>query len=201
MNSLPLLLSATSSLWNPAEALFYPSAMKSKLIRRRYPFSLTFDTPTRSHLLTSSLLSPTSVFRDFFDDREMFSLSTDLRDHDLIPNSRMPLDIQETETSYKITAELPGIPKDDIKIEIQDGVLSISGEKKKHKEENDKNQKYRREEISIGIVSRSFTLPDNANENQVHASFENGILNITIDKVVDMPENKKVKTIEISDNK
>lgn len=211
MYTLPLLFAATSSLFSPSEAMFCQTPLTSKRFRR--PLSLiTYDTPTS--LLTSSF-TPSSIIRDFFDDsstsssisrsdRFLNDFFSDLNNFAITTPeficTGMPLDIEETNTSYNIDAELPGIQKEDIKIQIKDRILTISGERKKTKIESDKNdQRYRREERATGIVSRSFSLPDNANEDKVSAKYENGVLHVTIDKVTEVPENKKVKTIKIAE--
>ena len=102
------------------------------------------------------------------------------------------IDISETDNQFQITAELPGMDKDNIDISLDNGRLSISGERKFEKEEEGK--KFHRVETRYGSFNRSFQLPDNVDEESIQASYENGLLNISIDKA----EDKVKKKIEIS---
>jgi len=81
-----------------------------------------------------------------------------------------------------VTAELPGVPKENIKIDIEDDVLTISGEKKSEKEVKGEDGKVHRKERSFGSFSRSFSLPDNIDPKQVKANYDHGVLNLTIKK-------------------
>lgn len=104
------------------------------------------------------------------------------------PNSEMlamvdwtpSADISETDTAYLIKAEIPGVKKEDVKVTLQDGILTIQGERKSEKEEKDK--KFHRVECSYGSFMRSFRVPDDADESGVKAEFKDGILNVTLNK-------------------
>ncbi|MCF6266515.1 MAG: Hsp20/alpha crystallin family protein [Desulfuromusa sp.] len=100
-------------------------------------------------------------------------------------------DITETDDAFTITAEVPGIKRDDVKISIEDHVLSIHGENKQEKEEEGK--KFHRIERFYGSFNRSFSLPENVNEDKIDAIFKDGVLTLTIPKT----EVKKPKAIEI----
>jgi HSP20 family protein len=89
-------------------------------------------------------------------------------------------DISETDTAYLIKAEIPGVKKEDIKINVQDSVLTIQGERKSEKEEKDK--KFHRIECSYGSFMRSFRVPDDADESAIKAEFKDGMLNVTLGK-------------------
>lgn len=102
------------------------------------------------------------------------------------------IDISETDNQFLISAELPGMKKEDIDISVDNGRLSISGERKFEKEEEGKT--FHRVETSYGSFNRSFQLPDNVDAESVKATYENGILNISIEKA----EDKVNKKIEIS---
>lgn len=102
------------------------------------------------------------------------------------------IDISETDDQFHITAELPGMKKEDIDINLENRRLTISGERKFENEE--KGKTYHRVETSYGSFNRSFQLPDNVDENSISATYENGLLNITIDK----DEEKVKKQIEIN---
>ena len=104
------------------------------------------------------------------------------------------IDISENEKSIQINAEIPGVPKENLKITLQDNILTIEGEKKKVSEEKDKN--YYREERSYGKFKRSFTLPVEVDSDNVDAKFKNGILEIKLDKI--QPKEEKERSIEIN---
>ena len=101
------------------------------------------------------------------------------------------VDIYETDTSVILKAELPGMTKEDIAIEINENNLILKGERKFQKDIKEEN--YHRIERSYGSFSRSFTLPDTVDRERVSASFKDGILEITIPKI----EGARPKQIEI----
>ncbi|MHB1238397.1 MAG: Hsp20/alpha crystallin family protein [Gallionella sp.] len=90
------------------------------------------------------------------------------------------VDITETDTAYMIKGEIPGVDKENVKVTIEDGMVSISGERKQEKEEKDK--KFHRIERSYGSFMRSFRLPDNVDESAVKAEFKDGMINVTLPK-------------------
>jgi len=102
------------------------------------------------------------------------------------------VDISETDDEIIVTAELPGVKKEDIKISLQDNVLTIRGEKKQEKEHKDEN--YHRIERAYGSFQRSFTLPTPVNTDKIKASFKDGVLKIQLPKT----EEAKMKEIPIS---
>ena len=91
-----------------------------------------------------------------------------------------PVDIQETGDGYKLQAELPGLTKDDIQITLENNVLRLSGERKLEKDV--KKESYHRVERTYGTFARAFTLPSQVNHDKVEASFENGLLTISVPK-------------------
>ncbi|MCS6824387.1 MAG: Hsp20 family protein [Cytophagaceae bacterium] len=90
------------------------------------------------------------------------------------------VDLAEDDHNHYVSVSLPGMNKEDIKIEVKENVLAISGEKKEHKEENGK--KYHLIENSYGSFYRSFRLPENANVDAIEASYVNGVLEVKIPK-------------------
>jgi len=90
------------------------------------------------------------------------------------------VDISETDTAYLVKAEIPGVNKEDVKVTMQDGMLTIQGERKQEKEE--KGRKFHRIERSYGSFARSFRVPGDADENSVKAEFKDGMLNVTLAK-------------------
>ncbi|OPL14080.1 MAG: heat-shock protein [Firmicutes bacterium ML8_F2] len=102
------------------------------------------------------------------------------------------VDIAETDKEFVIQAEIPDVKKEDVKVNMENGVLTIRGERKQEKEE--KGKKFHRIERQYGVFIRSFTLPDNVDETKVKAVFKDGMLNIQIEKT----EKAKPKAIEIN---
>ena len=104
----------------------------------------------------------------------------------------MPLvDIAEDEKEYLITAELPEVKKEDVKVTMESGVLTVTGERKFENEET--NKKWHRVERSYGSFARSFALPDNGDAAKVNAEFKDGILKVHVAK----SEAAKPKQIEV----
>jgi HSP20 family protein len=101
------------------------------------------------------------------------------------------VDIQETDKEYVVKADLPEVKKEDIKIELADGVLTIEGERKKEKEENGK--KFHRVERQYGQFVRRFVLPNEVDTAKVKVEFKDGVLNVHLPKSA----NGKVKSVEI----
>ncbi|ESR38203.1 17.6 kDa class I heat shock protein 2 [Citrus sinensis] len=110
-----------------------------------------------------------------------------------VVNARV--DWKETPEAHVFKADLPGLRKEEVKVEVEDDrVLQISGQRKIEKE--DKNDTWHRVERSSGMFSRRFRLPENVKMDQIKASMESGVLTVTVPKVeVTKPD---VKAIEIS---
>jgi HSP20 family protein len=103
------------------------------------------------------------------------------------------LDLGATEDTYTISVEIPGVDEKDLRVDISNDTLTIHGEKKQHKEEKDRH--YYRLERSYGSFQRILSLPEDADQDNVSASFKNGILQVRIPrKSLPAPE---VKQIEI----
>ncbi len=101
------------------------------------------------------------------------------------------VDIVEDENEYLIKAELPEVKKEEVKVTVQDDVLTISGERMFEKEE--KGRKYHRMERAYGSFARSFTLPEDADGEKVAAEFKDGVLKVHLPK----SEQAKPKSIEV----
>lgn len=101
------------------------------------------------------------------------------------------VDIAETETAYTVKVELPGVEKENVKITMQDNILTLRGEKKQEKESNQSN--YHRVERSFGSFQRSFSLPSSVLSDKIDAVYNNGVLSITLPKA----ENARPKEIEV----
>lgn len=102
------------------------------------------------------------------------------------------VDIAEDKTSFELSVAVPGMKKSDFKIDMTDGRITISGERKLENEKSEKN--FHSVETQYGAFSRSFYLPDNVKEDKIEASYEDGILKVVIPK----DEKKELtKTIQI----
>jgi HSP20 family protein len=103
-----------------------------------------------------------------------------------------PMDLVEAEDHFVLKADLPGLAEGDVNIEVQDGTLTISGERKAEHEQREKG--WYRIERSFGSFSRSLTLPDGVDPDKIEASFTDGVLEVHIPK----PEERKPRRISIS---
>jgi HSP20 family protein len=100
-------------------------------------------------------------------------------------------DISETDKEYTIRAELPGVKKEDVKVSLSSGMISIEGDRKQEKEE--KNEKFHRVERFYGNFARRFSLPDQIKADGVHSEFKDGVLTVHIPKA----EKEKAKQIPV----
>lgn len=98
------------------------------------------------------------------------------------PEWKPACDITEDDNEYLVTADLPEVKKDEVKVNIDNGVISISGERKTESEKKDKKKKYHRIERSYGSYQRSFRLPENVKEDGVQAEFKDGVLRVHLPK-------------------
>lgn len=132
-----------------------------------------------------SLMSMPDLFEDFFTGVPLLRLPA-------LPRAWAPkVNIKETEKEYIITAGVPGYKKEDVKINVQNGMLTISGEHKEEKEEKGKG--YLRQEMSCGSFSRSFALPAGVHPEDMKASQKDGLLTVTLRK----PEEAKSRGVSV----
>jgi HSP20 family protein len=103
-----------------------------------------------------------------------------------------PMDLVEADDHFVLKADLPGLSDDDVAIEVRDGTLKISGERKEEHEKSERG--WYRVERSFGTFSRSLTLPDGVDPDGIKAEFHDGVLEVRIPK----PEERKPRRIEIS---
>ncbi|NLW82400.1 MAG: Hsp20/alpha crystallin family protein [Desulfovibrionales bacterium] len=101
------------------------------------------------------------------------------------------VDISETETAFLINADIPGVEKDQVKVSVENGVLTIQGERKSEKEE--KGKKFHRVERFMGTFVRRFTVPDNVDPDGIKATFKDGMLQLHLPK----SEKTRPKAIDI----
>ncbi len=125
-----------------------------------------------------NLFAMNKDFDQFFD--EFFSGNfPEVRDMEMSPR----INLEENDNEWILSAELPGVKKDDVKVNFQDNILTISGEKKFDKEDKKKN--FHRIERSYGRFSRSIQIPSSIVLDKIDAKYEDGILNITLPKAED----------------
>ena len=108
----------------------------------------------------------------------------------------MKTDVKETDQGYEVDVDLPGFKKDEIHLELNDGYLTISTEKSLEKDEENKKGKMLRQERYAGVMQRSFYVGKNLTEEDIKASYESGVLHVSIPKK-DAPKAHEKKTILI----
>jgi len=106
------------------------------------------------------------------------------------------VNIREDEKAFYLELAVPGMNKNDLKIEVKDEVLTISAAQKDEKQEE--HEGYRRREFSYSSFCRSFYLPENVNGDKIGASYKDGILNVEIPKMEEEQKKEKIRTISIS---
>ena len=110
---------------------------------------------------------------------------------DFFSNWAPAVDIHETDSEYTVKADLPDVKKEDVKVELDNGVLTFEGERRQEKEE--KGKKFHKVERAYGRFLRRFVLPTEIDAAKVHAEFKDGVLNIRLPKTAAA----KTKTVEI----
>ena len=106
----------------------------------------------------------------------------------------MKTDVKEKDDSYEVDMDLTGFKKDEIRMQLKDGYLTVSAAKGLNKDEKNKEGKYVRRERYAGSMSRSFYVGENITEKDIHAKYENGILSFWLPK----DEKKKIENNYIS---
>lgn len=105
------------------------------------------------------------------------------------------VNIKENKDDYSVEVAVPGVKKEDLKINLEKGLLTISSEKKEEKEE--KKEDYTRREFCFNSFSRSFSLPENIDEENIKANYNDGVLNLVIGKK-QVTESSNTKEIKIT---
>ena len=105
---------------------------------------------------------------------EMFPFATEFKDFDWMPR----IEVMKTNGDFMVKADLPGLAKDDVKVELNEEALTISGERKEEKEEKKKD--FYHTERSYGHFFRQIPLPEGANTEKANATFTNGVLEVKI---------------------
>ena len=128
--------------------------------------------------------------RDFFDVENVFG------DWSGSGGKAFPaVNISEDDKSFCVDVVAPGLKKEDFKVNIEDDVLTISAETKSETSDEDKNKQYSRREYSYSSFTRSFRLPENAKDDEVSASYNDGILKLKIPKTQSPVKAKKEITV------
>lgn len=106
------------------------------------------------------------------------------------------VDISETDNAYQITADLPGLDEKDIEVKLANGCLTIKGEK--HEDKEEKNKDYYLHERSFGSFERLFRLPEGVDADKIEASFEKGVLAVSLPKTPDSRKSEKKIAVKVS---
>ncbi len=155
--------------------------MRQHLVRRTTPATLTAEPFLRN-------------FERLFSDDFFRPLGFVTRPNDDLGQAGwLPaVDVRESDEAFVFTAELPGIAKEAVEISVEDGILTLSGERRFNEDDEEKN--YRRIERAYGAFSRSFTLPSAVDPERIEARFQDGLLTVTVSKA----EVAKARKITIS---
>jgi HSP20 family protein len=133
---------------------------------------------------------PLKMFEDVFNER----LTPFISSMGSMITPTFKVDISEDEKAIYLSADIPGVKKEDVKVTMEDNIITICAERTQEEEEKKKN--YHRVERSWGSLSRSFTIGDNVDAENVTASYDNGVLKIVVPKKE--PEEKKSKEVTVS---
>ncbi|MBP6456829.1 MAG: Hsp20/alpha crystallin family protein [Chitinophagaceae bacterium] len=136
----------------------------------------------------SNLLNP--LFQNFFELADLPEVNFSVGKNAHLPATN----VTETKDAYLIKMATPGFTKEDLKIELEKEILKVSASVEEKTESNE--EKITRQEFTKKSFSRSFTMPENVEENNIKASYENGILNLELTKLV--KKEKEAKTIVIN---
>ena len=147
-------------------------------------------TPRKSNLPNSPFrnLFPRNMFEDLFE--QYFSNG----ENQLAEVLKASMDVAETETAFEVKMDLPGVPAENVDIQIDNNTLTVRGHRTDEAEESDEEKHFHRVERYSGSFSRSVLLPNSINENEAAAEFKDGVLKIVIPKT----EDAKPRKIQIS---
>jgi len=135
------------------------------------------------------------IFKPFIAEKGFDKFFNEFTNNVEFPFKKFPrVDVADDEKSIRLIAELPGVKKEDVKILLENGFLTVSGEKKSEFEANEEINVFRNERL-FGKFERKFELPEDINPDEITAKFENGLLKISIDKLV--VEEPKERIIEV----
>ena len=109
----------------------------------------------------------------------------------------MRTDVKETETGYELDVDLPGYKKENVQVELKDGCLTVTAKTAQSKDEKDENGKYIRRERYSGTCSRAFYVGEDIEQNDIKATFEDGILKLSVPKKEAKPKVEENRYITI----
>lgn len=135
-----------------------------------------------------------SFMDDFFED---FASSSYYRPNRIGSIPAMKADVQELENAYQIDLDLPGFKKEDLHAELKDGYLMIRATRESREEEKDARDRYIRQERYTGHYQRSFYVGEDITQEDIHATFENGVLKLIVPKKEIQPKISESRTIMI----
>ena len=129
----------------------------------------------------------TELFRTFFDDIPGFGSGWGGRMSSMDLMRAPHADVLETRDDIRVVLELPGLRPEEVEVNLEDNVLTVSGEKREERAEQSQESRWHLTERRYGRFSRSFVLPKEVEQERIQATYENGVLNVVI------PKSEKVK--------
>lgn len=143
------------------------------------------------------MLMPSIIGDSFLDDFFGYPERTYAAPKQTQMNGFMQADVSESEDAYIVEMNLPGVKKENVKIELKDGYLIVNASTKREVTEEDKKTKYIRKERYSGSGSRTFYVGKDLTQEDIKAKFEDGVLKLTVPKIEKKPEEPKSKYITI----
>ena len=143
------------------------------------------------------MLMPSIIGDSFLDDFFGYPERTYAVPKQTQMNGFMQADVAESEDAYTVEMNLPGVKKENVKIELKDGYLIVNASTKREVTEEDKKTKYIRKERYSGSGSRTFYVGKELTQEDIKAKFEDGVLKLTVPKIEKKPEEPKSKYITI----
>lgn len=143
------------------------------------------------------MLMPSIIGDSFLDDLFGYPERTYAAPKQTQMNGFMQADVAESEDAYTVEMNLPGVKKENVKIELKDGYLIVNASTKSETTEEDKKTKYIRKERYSGSGSRTFYVGKDLTQEDIKAKFEDGVLKLTVPKIEKKPEEPKSKYITI----
>lgn len=143
------------------------------------------------------MLMPSIIGDSFLDDFFGYPERTYAAPKQTQMNGFMQTDVAESEDAYTVEMNLPGVKKENVKIELKDGYLIVNASTKREVTEEDKKTKYIRKERYSGSGSRTFYVGKDLTQEDIKAKFEDGVLKLTVPKIEKKPEEPKSKYITI----
>ena len=145
------------------------------------------------------MLYPTIFRNDLFDDifDDFMRPTRSGRGNLMTQSAVMKTDIKELDNAYQLDVELPGVKKENVTVELKDGALEIKVVSEVNNDEKDNNGKYLRRERFYGSCSRSFYVGEEVKQEDIKAKFDNGVLTITVPKIVEQPKVEQKQLISI----